>query len=265
MRVRAARRPSAIPRGLTRQRRNSYPSAARPSPFATSMRRNFGAEPTANHLTIVRWPKSSEKHLGRLADCIDRGLAAVSGEHEPIREYVEAIGEVAATLEPGGRDGARRQKEFEGLIDRFERTADPIRRQMATVMISFLAGLFVGGTKFEGIRDNLDLERWFRLPKSHERRIHGHRHAGDRIVQEGPTLVHALDAHAAHPAPFTVEDLLPYRTVRAPIGQRPALNRRKIMRKARSKKKRPMLLAELERRYREMPVFLLFGGSLFFL
>ena len=66
-------------------------------------------------------------------------------------------------------------------------------------MLSFLAGLFVGEGKFEAIKDNLDLERWFRLPKSHERRIHGHRHAGVRIVQEGPTLVHALDAHAAHP------------------------------------------------------------------
>ena len=29
------------------------------------------------------------------------------------------------------------------------------------------------------------------------------------------------------------------------------MNRRKIMKKARSKKKRPILLAELERRYRE--------------
>ena len=56
---------------------------------------------------------------------------------------------------------------------------------MAQVMISFLAGLFVGEGKFEEIRDNLDLERWFRLPKSHERRIHGHRHAGVRIVLEG--------------------------------------------------------------------------------
>jgi len=73
---------------------------------------------------------------------------------------------------------------------------------MAAVMISFLAGLFVGAGTFEEIRDNLDLERWFRLPKSHERRIHGHRHAGIRIVLEGPTLVHALDAHVAHPAPF---------------------------------------------------------------
>ena len=98
-------------------------------------------------------------------------------------------------------------------------------------------------------RDNLDLERWFRLPKSHERRIHGHRHAGVRIVQEGPTLVLALDAHAAHPGPFTVDDLLPYRTAREPDCQRQAMDRRKIMRKARSKKKRPKLLAELERRY----------------
>ena len=102
-------------------------------------------------------------------------------------------------------------------------------------------------------QDNLDLERWFRLPKSHERRIHGHRHAGVRIVQEGPTLVHALDAHIAHPEPFTVDDLLPYRTAREPPSQKQAMDRRKIMRKARSPKKRPVLLAELERRYRESP------------
>jgi hypothetical protein len=128
---------------------------------------------------------------------------------------------------------------------------DPIHRQMAQVMTSFLAGLFVGDGVFESIRDNLDLERWFRLPKSHERRIHGHRHAGIRIVLEGPTLVHALDAHAAHPEPFTADDLLPYRASREPRCQTQALNRRTIMRKARSPKKRPLLLADLERRYRE--------------
>jgi hypothetical protein len=126
---------------------------------------------------------------------------------------------------------------------------------MARVMIGFLAGLFVGQNTFEHFKDNLDLERWFRLPKSHERRIHGHRHAGVRIVQEGPTLVHALDAHAAHPGPFTVDDLLEYRTAREPPCQKQALNRRKIMRKARSKKQRPILLADLERRYRETSNF----------
>jgi hypothetical protein len=124
---------------------------------------------------------------------------------------------------------------------------------MAQVMLSFVAGLFVGQGMVEAIRDNLDLERWFRLPKSHERRIHGHRHAGIRIVLEGPTLVHALDAHAAHPEPFGAGDLLPYRTAQEPPCQKEALHRRKIMRKGRSKKKRPLLLAELERRYRESP------------
>jgi hypothetical protein len=150
---------------------------------------------------------------------------------------------------------AARQEKLEELIDRFECTEDAIRQQMAKVMISFLAGLFVGEGKFEEIKDNLDLERWFRLPKSHERKIHGHRHAGIRIVLEGPTLVHALDAHHAHPGLFAVEDLLPYRTAQEPPCQKEALNRRKIMRKARSKKKRPLLLADLERRYREAPSF----------
>lgn len=172
-----------------------------------------------------------------------------------IREYVGVIAEVAATLEPGTEDITEREEKFEALIDQFEASEDPIRHNMALVMVSFLAGLFVGEEAYEAIKDNLDLERWFRLPKRHERRIHGHRHAGIRIVLEGPTLVHALDAHAAHPGPFTVDDLLPYRAAREPPSQTEALNRRTIMRKARSPKKRPLLLADLERRYQEMPEF----------
>src|SRR5262249_59822015 len=104
---------------------------------------------------------------------------------------------------------------------------------MATVMLSFLAGLFVGEQEYEAIKDNLDLERWFRLPKSHERRIHGHRHAGVRLVLEGPTLVHALDAHVAHPGPFTVDDLLPYQTAREAPSQTRARHRRALMMQAR--------------------------------
>ena len=197
----------------------------------------------------------AEEQLGRLAGCIQGGLDEVKEQQEVIREYVEVIAEVAATLEPGTEDITERQEKFEALIDQFEATEDPIRHGMATVMLSFLAGLFVGEEEYEAIRDNLDLERWFRLPKSHERRIHGHRHAGIRLVLDGPTLVHALDAHAAHPGPFTVDDLLPYRTAREPPCQTEARNRRTIMRKARSKKQRPLLLAELERRYRESPEF----------
>jgi hypothetical protein len=176
-------------------------------------------------------------------------------EQQTLRNYVEDIAAVAATLEPETQTCAERQEQFEELIDRFQRTQDPVHQRMVQVMTSFIAGLFVGEGTFAQIRDNLDLERWFRLPKSHERRIHGHRHVGIRIVLEGPTLVHALDAHAAHPEPFTVEDLLPYTTAREPPCQTQALQRRKIMRKARSKKKRQILLADLERRYRESPRF----------
>jgi hypothetical protein len=190
-----------------------------------------------------------------LAGCIDRGLNEVEAEQKEIRDYVKDIEKIAATLKPGAEDCADRQKQFEDLIDEFKPAEDPIRQHMARVMISFLAGLFVGEGKLEEIKDNLDLERWFRLPKSHERRIHGHRHAGVRIVQEGATMVPALDAHAAHPRPFTVDDLLAYRTAREPPCQEQAINRRKVMRKARSKKQRPILLAELERRYRETPNF----------
>lgn len=190
-----------------------------------------------------------------MAECIDRGLNQVRDEQQTIREYVGDLKEIDATLDPKRGSCVRRKQQFEALIGRFQEKKDEVRQHFATIMRSFLAGLFVGGAKFAKIRDNLDLERWFRLPKSHERRIHGHRHAGVRIVQEGPTLVHALDAHASHPEPFTAEDLLPYRAARPPTSQTAAVNRRKIMRKARSKKNRPVLLAELERRYRELPTF----------
>jgi hypothetical protein len=172
-----------------------------------------------------------------------------------LRGYVKDIAAVAETLEPGTQSCAERQQKFEALRERFAGTKTPIYQKIAQVMLSFAAGLFVGEDTLSSINDNLDLERWFRIPKSHERRIHGHRHAGIRIVLEGPTLVHALDAHVAHPEPFTVEELQPYGRAKEPPCQTEALHRRKIMRKARSKKKRPLLLADLERRYRESSEF----------
>jgi hypothetical protein len=184
-----------------------------------------------------------------LANCIDKGLSSVKSEQDVLRKQVEEIQQVADTLEAEKGDSARRQADFRGLIERFVGTGDPFHEHMAKVMSSFQPGLFVGGDEVDQVRDNLDLERWFRIPKGHERRIHGHKHAGVRIVQEGPTQALALDAHEAHPEQFTVDDLLPYRSARAPECQRQAMDRRKIMRTARSKTKRPKLLAELERRY----------------
>jgi hypothetical protein len=187
--------------------------------------------------------------LSRLAAYIDRGLDLVRPEQGAIRSHVETIHEVAATLDPSGKGSARRRSDFDAILARLDGDDDPIHKHMAGLMRSFRPGLFVGGNRAKDVQDNLDLERWFRLPKGHERRIHGHRHAGVRIVQEGPTMMLALDAHATHPEPFGVDELLPYRSAQEPPCQRQAIHRRGIMRKARSKTKRPKLLAELERRY----------------
>lgn len=121
--------------------------------------------------------------------------------------------------------------------------------KMAVAMVAFSAGLFAGPEVDQEIRDNLDLERWFRLPKGHERRIHGRRHAGVRLVQEGGTLMAVLDAHKGKEEPYQVKELLGYKDAKPPKQEQEAMHRRKVMRRARSKKQRASLLAELERRY----------------
>ena len=176
-------------------------------------------------------------------------MQAVAADQEQVREQVEEIRRIAATLEPSGGGQEHRQEQFVQLQERLASSTDPLRQQMAVVMAAWLVGLFVGGDLKEVPTDNLELERWFRLPKGHERRIHGHRHAGVRIVQEGATLMLVLDAHQSHPGPFGVSDLLGYRQAQPPPAEQEALRRRKVMRKARSKKNRTALLKELERRY----------------
>jgi hypothetical protein len=174
--------------------------------------------------------------LQRLAACIDRGVAAVQAEHQVVHQYLQELQRVAATLTSANGSATTRQAQFTRLQEEFAGLALPFYQHMAGVMASFAAGLFVGGDTLPFLQDNLELERWFRTPKGHERRIHGHRHAGVRIVQEGPTLLLALDAHGTHPEPFTVHDLEPYQDASAPTCQVEALHRRKIMRKARAKK-----------------------------
>ena len=113
--------------------------------------------------------------------------------------------------------------------------------------------LFCGAEVDQDIRDNLDLERWFRLPKGHARRIHGRKHAGVRLVQEGATLMPALDAHKDREEPFQAEQLLGYKDAKPPRQEQEAMHRREVMRRARSKQERTSLLAELERRYLDAP------------
>jgi hypothetical protein len=174
--------------------------------------------------------------LQRLAACIDRGVADVQAEHQVIRQSLQELQRVAATLTSANGAATTRQAQFTRLQEEFAGLATSFYQHMAGVMASFAAGLFVGGDTRPFLQDNLEWERWFRKPKGHERRIHGHRHAGVRIVQEGPTRLPALDAHGTHPEPFTAHDLEPYQDTSAPPCQVNALHRRKIMRKARAKK-----------------------------
>jgi hypothetical protein len=177
----------------------------------------------------------------------------VAGEQKQIKEQVKEVRRVAATLEPSSGSSKQRKRRFLRLRQRLHKSGDPVRMKMAVVMVAFSAGLFSGPEVDQEIRDNLELERWFRLPKGHERRIHGRKHAGVRLVQQGATLMPTLDAHKDREEPFEAEELLDYKDAKPPKQEQEATHRRKVMRRARSKKQRPILLAELERRYLEAP------------
>lgn len=178
---------------------------------------------------------------------------AVATAQEEIRGQVQEIRKIAAAVDPRRGPSRQRRRRFRRLQRRLRASPDRIRRQMATVMAAFVVGLFAGGDLTGLAVDNLDLERWFRLPKGHERRIHGHRHAGVRLVHEGATLIPVLDAHRDREKPYGAADLLTYRDAEPPPVETQTCQRRKVMRQARSRKKRPGLLAELEKRYCESP------------
>jgi hypothetical protein len=185
----------------------------------------------------------------RLISCIDKGRSLVVETQKQVAAYIETIRQVDTTLDPASDGWAQRQRLYNAIGRELLADEDSIRQQMGRVMASFKPGLFAGGGGADLPRDNLDLERWFRLPKGHERRIHGRSHAGVRIVQEGATMLLALDAHRHHPQPFTEEELRPYRDATAPESQKEAIQRRKVMRMARSTTKRGGLLRNLEKRY----------------
>jgi hypothetical protein len=192
--------------------------------------------------------------LKRLAGCIDRGLEVACEALTQVGHYVQDLRAVDGLLRPSNEaTGEEREAQFVSLWQEWEASVDLMHQQFAKVMSSFEPGLFVGGEGADFPADNLDLERWFKRPKGHERRIHGRRHAGVRLVQQGPTLMLALDAHVYHNGPFTVDDLEPYRHSRVPASQQQAVERGKIMRQARSRKKRSVLLADLEKRYCNVP------------
>jgi hypothetical protein len=187
--------------------------------------------------------------LTRLAGRIDAGLAAVAEARVAIQHQVADLRVVAGTLDPHRGRLPQRRARFAALQERWAGSAVPFHEHLSKLMASWAPGLFVGGKAGNVPWDNLDLERWFRLPKGHERRIHGHKHAGVRVVREGPTLLPALGAHRERDGLFTAEELLPYRDQPVPADQEAAQRRPRVMRRARSKKQRAKLLQELEQRY----------------
>jgi hypothetical protein len=187
--------------------------------------------------------------LSRLAARIDAGLTAVAAARVGIQQQVADVRLVAETLDPQSGRLPQRRAQFTALQERFTESEEPCHKHLSTLMASWAPGLFVGGKAGNVPWDNLDLERWFRLPKGHERRIHGHKHAGVRLVREGPTLMPALDAHREHDGLFTAEELYPYRDHPDPADQQAAQHRHRVMRRARSSKQRAKLLQELEQRY----------------
>jgi hypothetical protein len=180
-------------------------------------------------------------------------LQAVAAEQEQVKGYVKEVKRVEATLDTRKGNSQQRKRRLQWLQRRLKRSGDPVRVRMAAVITGFIVGLFAGPGVAEDVQDNLELERWFRLPKGHERRIHGRQHAGVRLVQEGATLMPVLDAHKDREGPFQAEELLGYRHAKPPREEQEAVQRRKVMRRARSKKKRSSLLAELESRYLAAP------------
>ena len=158
--------------------------------------------------------------MNRLAGCIDRGLEVSRNALEQVGRYAQDLPAVDATLRPSDVVTAKeRQAQFLSLQEAWQSSLEPVHQHFAKMMSSFEPGVFVGSEAADFPTDNLDLERWFKGPKGHERRIHGHRHAGVRIVRQGPTLMLALDAHVHYEEPLTVDDLMPYRLAGIPQSQ----------------------------------------------
>lgn len=192
--------------------------------------------------------------MKRLAGGMDRGMQVAREALTQVGHYVQELRAVDGLLQPSDEaTGAEREGPCVALRQEWEASVAPMHQQCAQVMSRCEPGVFVGGERADFPADHVDVERWCKRPKGHARRMHGRRHAGVRLVQQGPTLMLALDAHVHHHGPFTGDDLEPYRHSRMPASQQEALERGKIMRQARSRKKRPLVLADLEKRYCNAP------------
>jgi hypothetical protein len=203
--------------------------------------------------SVVNDESQTDAALLKLSKCIESGVGMVSEQLKQVETYTVTIAKVNEMLQPESGTSRSRRAKFTKLASKLQHSVDPTYQHMGNTMKSFCKGLFAGGDDAELPVDNMDLERAFRLPKSHERHIHGHAHAGVRIVQQGASLLLVLAGHERHPQPFGVDELLPYANSSLPNGQLESEYRRKTMTQARSSKRRPGLLNSLELRYKHAP------------
>lgn len=118
--------------------------------------------------------------LVRLNACIEKGVTNQRETFERARFYTTHVCRVIELLSLHAGDAADRRQQFEELQETFQNHSnDVVFVQMSKLMKSFQPGLFLGEEIADLPRDNLALERWFRHPKSHGRKIHGHQHAGN--------------------------------------------------------------------------------------
>lgn len=184
-------------------------------------------------------------------------------ERTRVEAEMVTVRAVAATVDAAGGPYAERRESFEALREAQARSTSEFAQRVAKRMGAWASGLFVDDGEAEGRwdgfgrpflpEDNYELERWFRLAKGHARRVHGRAHAGIAVVQQGATLLPTLDAHALHSGPFCADDLRPHLHAPEPAVQRNARHRAIVMRRARSEKGRPVLLAELQARHATLP------------
>jgi len=180
---------------------------------------------------------------------MDRGRAGAREALAPVGLSVQARHAVDGTLRPSATaTRAAREAPCSALPQAGQSSADPVAQHCATMRSGFAPGVWGGGETAELPTDHVDVERWVKGPKGPERRIHGPGHAGGRIVRHGPTLMLALDAPVPHDGPLTVDALAPSGHARVPESQQQAVERGKMMRQARSRKQRPVLLADLAQR-----------------
>lgn len=194
-------------------------------------------------------PNQAQQGVQTLLHIIQQGRKSVSKEMAETKRYSRKIRLVWQCLQRMGQDYQSSKETFEKLTQQYRKSRDAVLNEMSRSMASWQPGLFAGGD-LALPSDNLALERAFRQPKGHARRIHGHAHAGTKIVRQGPTLMLVLDAHNHHPKPFSARELLPYLHAQIPNEQLQAERRGRFMSKARSRKKRPQLLNHLERHFR---------------